>query len=198
MISGWKDTKKEEPSEPFNPWTVETVDAFLYYCCPECDFQNGAKNQFITHAIANHPRSKSLLTPDEDPLATCQSSQPNNNDFSEIDIKEETNLDFQDFISSQTEPQSHSDEEIVNDCVTEPVTELVTPVTQVTPKIWSKEEKEQIIEESITALQSVISVTCPPKCFQTYTCCFCNEVFDKKNIFKAHMIKYHSKDGKFT
>ena len=59
---------KVEPTEPqtetqeFNPWAGGNVDEFLFYCCPECDFKNGTRLEFITHAIANHPKSHSYIT----------------------------------------------------------------------------------------------------------------------------------------
>ena len=45
--------KKEEVSESHE---------FLFYCCPECDFKNGTRLEFITDAIANHPKSHSYIT----------------------------------------------------------------------------------------------------------------------------------------
>ena len=39
-----------------NPWSVETVEQFLYYNCPECDNKTQSKTIFINHAYLNHPR----------------------------------------------------------------------------------------------------------------------------------------------
>ena len=41
-----------------NPWRVPNVEAFLYYCCPECDERNQSRELFIKHAIDCHPSSK--------------------------------------------------------------------------------------------------------------------------------------------
>ena len=41
-----------------NPWYVENLDDFLYYCCPECDERNKSKEMFLIHAFKQHPTSK--------------------------------------------------------------------------------------------------------------------------------------------
>ena len=41
-----------------NPWAVENLDYFLHFCCPECDVKEKSKEQFLEHAINQHPHSK--------------------------------------------------------------------------------------------------------------------------------------------
>ena len=41
-----------------NPWSVADLDAFQYYCCPECDEREPSKEIFLHHALNNHPKSK--------------------------------------------------------------------------------------------------------------------------------------------
>jgi hypothetical protein len=55
--------KKEEDLELYlqNPWSVANVDAFLYYCCPQCDHRCKSKHLFVDHAFSNHPSSKNEL-----------------------------------------------------------------------------------------------------------------------------------------
>ena len=43
---------------PLNPWSVEDVDVFLFYCCPQCDHRTKSKASFIEHAFLDHPESK--------------------------------------------------------------------------------------------------------------------------------------------
>ena len=50
-----------EFEDKFNPWTVKSLDDFLFYCCPECDHQSITKNAFIKHAVNNHPRSQDVI-----------------------------------------------------------------------------------------------------------------------------------------
>ena len=43
-----------------NPWTVTSLDVFLYFCCPECDTRKDSKMSFLEHALVEHPKAKSL------------------------------------------------------------------------------------------------------------------------------------------
>ena len=44
-----------------NPWSVENIDEFLQYCCPECDVKYQAKERFVLHAFEKHPMAKDCL-----------------------------------------------------------------------------------------------------------------------------------------
>ena len=44
-----------------NPWSVESIEEFRFYCCPECDIKEMNKRDFLRHAAAAHPRSQSLF-----------------------------------------------------------------------------------------------------------------------------------------
>jgi hypothetical protein len=44
-----------------NPWMVEELEEFLYYCCPECDEKCRAKGPFLQHALCNHPNAVPCL-----------------------------------------------------------------------------------------------------------------------------------------
>ena len=47
---------KEESSGTFtNPWFVQTLDDFLYYCCPECNYKCQFHDEFHHHALISHP-----------------------------------------------------------------------------------------------------------------------------------------------
>ena len=41
-----------------NPWNVENLEEFLYFCCPECDLKDQSKMQFLQHALNQHPNAK--------------------------------------------------------------------------------------------------------------------------------------------
>ena len=44
-----------------NPWAVETLDTYLFYCCPECDQKYKSKPSFVKHAFSSHPTAKETL-----------------------------------------------------------------------------------------------------------------------------------------
>ena len=45
----------------YNPWQVESIQAFYYLKCPECEFDTIDENMFEDHAIENHPMSLELF-----------------------------------------------------------------------------------------------------------------------------------------
>ena len=44
-----------------NPWDVGTVQAFHFFCCPECIYRHHEESAFQSHAIESHPQSKILF-----------------------------------------------------------------------------------------------------------------------------------------
>ena len=47
--------------EKFNPWLVNFLEDFLFYCCPECDFKHDEKSSFMSHAVVQHPLSRTIV-----------------------------------------------------------------------------------------------------------------------------------------
>ena len=45
-----------------NPWLVNNLDDFLYYCCPECGLKDKSKEIFLQHALEAHPNAKKSLS----------------------------------------------------------------------------------------------------------------------------------------
>ena len=73
-----------------NPWAVESIQAFYFLKCPECDFDTKEEKSFENHATENHLLSFVLFD-----------KKYVNEDFDTIDIKEE--------------PLSHSDAQLSYD-----------------------------------------------------------------------------------
>ena len=48
-----------------NPWTVDNLDVYLYYCCPQCEHKSKTKPLFVNHAHTCHPESIESLKFDE-------------------------------------------------------------------------------------------------------------------------------------
>ena len=44
-----------------NPWMVESIEAFSFYCCPECVFRSKDESFFQRHALQNHTQSNLLF-----------------------------------------------------------------------------------------------------------------------------------------
>jgi uncharacterized Zn-finger protein len=41
-----------------NPWAVENIETFSFYCCPECDFKSKYGDHFKRHALESHNKAK--------------------------------------------------------------------------------------------------------------------------------------------
>ena len=44
-----------------NPWSVNKLEEFLHYCCPECEHKYQSKETFVLHAFEKHPRAKEYI-----------------------------------------------------------------------------------------------------------------------------------------
>lgn len=44
-----------------NPWAVQNIEAFHFYCCPECSEKYSTSTEFQNHAVQNHPKAKFLF-----------------------------------------------------------------------------------------------------------------------------------------
>ena len=50
-----------EVSLPNDPWAVDKIEDFQFFCCPSCDDKIQSKEEFLEHAINQHPESKETL-----------------------------------------------------------------------------------------------------------------------------------------
>ena len=45
-----------------SPWSVNCLEDFLFYCCPECDNREHSREFFLQHAFEHHPDAKEILS----------------------------------------------------------------------------------------------------------------------------------------
>ena len=43
------------------PWNIESLEEFLFYFCPECEVKKQSRDDFLQHALKNHPTSCDYL-----------------------------------------------------------------------------------------------------------------------------------------
>ena len=75
-----------------NPWHVESILAFYYLKCPECEFDSREENNFVHHAKEYHPQSNVLF-------GEANYSEPSfnfNGEFDTDQIKQENISDLND------------------------------------------------------------------------------------------------------
>ena len=75
-----------------NPWHVESILAFYYLKCPECEFNSKEENNFVHHAKEYHPLSNVLFGEEN----YSDSSFNFNGEFDTDQIKQENISDLSD------------------------------------------------------------------------------------------------------
>ena len=84
----------------YNPWQVDSIQAFSILKCPECSFDTKDDKKFENHAVTNHPMSYVLFGKSEKDInhssVTVQASKFDKEgtekylqEENDIDIKEE-------------------------------------------------------------------------------------------------------------
>ena len=48
-------------SDSNDQWCVSSIDEFLLYCCPDCNLKEKNKEDFVKHALSQHPMSANYL-----------------------------------------------------------------------------------------------------------------------------------------
>ena len=88
-----------------NPWVVENIEVFSFYCCPECDFKSKNQDYFKKHAMESHNKSKAFFiiskpenTANIDPLEVEVESES----------QDENEKGMEDFDGSDTEVKEES------------------------------------------------------------------------------------------
>ena len=94
-----------------NPWEVSSIDAFLYYNCPECIEKHASKEQFVGHAMVAHAKARITLPAI---LNEKESSKDDENDHIIETTKSEEKGEIEEFLKIE-EVQLESHDEIKHD-----------------------------------------------------------------------------------
>ena len=78
-----------------NPWKVENIEAFSFYCCPECDFKSKEEDYFKRHAMESHNKSRVLFI-------TSKFDNTTNNDPLQVETDSITHKDLVTFDENES------------------------------------------------------------------------------------------------
>ena len=168
---------------PLNPWLVDSIEAFSFYCCPECVFRSKEENFFQAHALQNHVLSKSFFL------------ENNSKETSEavIDVKLELVQDPDPDISKVK--QEH-DLKLDSNDFTDPL-EVVIPILSSTPQTKSKKnvkisKKFQCQEcgKQCKTGKQFEDHRLYHKSLEQISCVQCNETITRK-FLKKHLKSVH-------
>ena len=86
-----------------NPWIVENIEAFNFYCCPECDFQSKDRDYFKRHAMESHKKSKVFF---------LMAKSENNTNFDSMEVEK---IIFEEGIKDFKKGESRVKEESISE-----------------------------------------------------------------------------------
>ena len=92
-----------------NPWAVENIEAFSFYCCPECDFKSKQGGSFRRHALECHNKAKSFFIMSNDQTSNAK------NECMEVEKESE----FQDEIENGIEDFTECEARVKEDSLCE-------------------------------------------------------------------------------
>jgi hypothetical protein len=120
-----------------NPWAVESLQAFYFLKCPECNFDTKEENLFENHATKNHSLSFVLFN-----------KKSVNEDFETIDIKEEPLTHYDTQISHNNKKSSTYNQISPIGCITEENSMLIVPELESHVNEYELEDFERDIDNS--------------------------------------------------
>ena len=153
-------------SDKWNPWNVNQLEEFLYFCCPECNDKNQSKELFLEHALVHHPHSINCLKKFhiKEELLNCEVKlEVENNEENFIEPKIDTELN--DLIVNEGNSINESVEN--NNC------------EAITENEWKDNEiKVEKIDNSN----------------KKYFCNICSKKFNFKSLYERHMNGHSEKN----
>ena len=148
-----------------NPWKVENLEGFRFYCCPECDSKHLDVSEFVEHALDHHPKSREIFE--------SKDVEDDHDDIFEplVDLDEDT-CDFLNVIVTPEEPL----EQVEN------VTKIEIPEIQCAICLKRLSSKDEFIEHLESEHDEEI--------FDN-ECQFCGARFKKTNGLSRHIHGVH-------
>ena len=122
-----------------NPWAVENVEAFSFYCCPECDFKSKDSNHFKRHAMESHNKSEIFFI-----------MSKSENTLSKDPMKYKNEEGIEDFIASEVRGKFEV-KEVVKECEFKAKKLIIDPDLE----IFDDNETADCIEENLKAEYNV-------------------------------------------
>jgi len=184
-----------------NPWEVESIMAFYFLKCPECEFDTQKETDFEEHAKENHPLSNSffgkkrtryefdLFVPD----VSLEEEGDENNEVEEIEPETEVNEEndeYSDIEEVPTAENSFNRKRVKN--------KDVSPWTAGPSASISDDRGPSV---SISVVKNSKSLPLPPGIHGggkgLYKCNMCDSRFFSDGELKTHIITVHEAEKKY-
>ena len=91
-----------------NPWLVENIEAFSFYCCPQCDFKSKDGDHFERHALESHNKAKHFFIMSKNKKSENNVKSECMEVETESKFQDETEEGSEDFFASETRVKEES------------------------------------------------------------------------------------------
>ena len=173
---------EEDDKAMANPWLVESLYNFSYFCCPECPEKWHDKQDFVNHAFLFHPHSEIFLESiTDDSLEDVEISEWQKEYVSE-EFNEDTHPADEDELANEEQTIEGSDEVIIKTEVNEghpyeDVSEISNDhLFENNGGVEFTEMKTEVPEEHLTG----------PNDEKPFVCKICGKGFSQKGNFHYH------------
>ena len=167
-----------------NPWSCQSLYDYLYFCCPECDSKCQIKQDFVNHAIDEHPESLSFFRLIEDNSIEDVHLPNHHEDGSDefvkpvIDVKVEVDEDIE---NHETEGENDSNR-VIEDLCLKVENQDVVPEDISAPVKSTKNRKKNLKRDKA-------NISKDPK--KPKLCTLCGETFALTYQLKVHELRKH-------
>ena len=139
-----------------NPWNVEKIEEFLYFCCPECDLKDHSQLEFLQHALERHPNSKDFIEQFNKIIVKEEACERNDDNDSYIDYNSLDNYYVSnEILKCEIKEEEQSDTEL---------DEVIKNQPESVHEMKENEQKKKLREDKNNETK-------------TYDCYNCNETF---------------------
>ena len=170
-----------------NPWSVVNLESFLYYCCPECENRNQSKDEFLKHALGQHPNSKVYLQ--EFIVKEEEISEYNENLHYYIKQEEE---EFHEVNENIEREELNQNEEIPedNENLRYFIKQEEEEFHKVDENIVKDELNQNELSQNIPTENDIFAQENNPM-MKIYKCVFCQDKFTDHSKFVLHIQNFH-------
>ena len=172
-----------------NPWSVDSIEDFNFYNCPECEFKSKEAKDFKDHAVSNHPKSTELFS-----KSSKKKKKPIKIALKNYEQEKNCNQCTKSFASDALLNQHKNIKHrfiVCNECNTEmPLSKYRKHIASANCSRFSKEASEiNFISDNPQMPQEA-----PPKEKSVFNCDKCSFQTDVKRQFLTHVAVRHSSD----
>ena len=153
-----------------NPWQVDSIDAFICFKCPECQFYSQKDDFFQNHALENHPLSIVLFEKSEEIISIKVEEDDNYQNITDL-TKQPNSIKYSYPSKEEEMNKRNKNDNEISVCET---------------KTKQFEKEEIALEEDPLNIPHK-----NPEGNKIHICTYCGKDFKDKSNFKRHVSSMH-------